>query len=389
MYPKAAVDVSMLVPFISHAQIPNPVKCKMPLQSPTFSRFQPKNHPLDSTKTLFFVISALSLMLSWHQRADGIAPFYARRFFRIAPMFWLAIIFFVALDGFGPRQWAPAGISWWQVVVTALFLHGWHPESINSVVPGGWSIAVEMTFYALFPLLVIACSSLARTIAVLLLSVLAAAAVNGAAAVILEPAPPHQPQYLIDAFRFFWFWSQLPVFLIGILVYFAASDKRRHLPIFWANLGVYASVLILVILPFVEGRSLLLDHIKCALCFGLLAFCLACGAKTFVVNKLSCFIGKVSFSCYLWHFAVLFALFDRLLAAAVNPFGLNDAAHGWSYFLQFFAVVAAATIALSFVTYRLVEQPMIRIGSRIAASIKPVFSASLRFSLSGARRAIE
>jgi peptidoglycan/LPS O-acetylase OafA/YrhL len=338
---------------------------------------------------LFFVISALSLMLSWHRRADGIAPFYVRRFFRIAPMFWLAILFFVALDGFGPRQWAPAGISWWQVVVTALFLHGWHPESINSVVPGGWSIAVEMTFYALFPLLVIACSSLARTIAVLLLSVLAAAAVNGAAAVILEPAPPHQPQYLIDAFRFFWFWSQLPVFLIGILVYFAASDKRRHLPIFWANLGVYASVLILVILPFVEGRSLLLDHIKCALCFGLLAFCLACGAKTFVVNKLSCFIGKVSFSCYLWHFAVLVALFDRLLAAGVNPFGLNDAAHGWSYFLQFFAVVAAATIALSFVTYRLVEQPMIRIGSRIAASIKPVFFASLRFSLSGARRAIE
>ena len=55
MYPKAAVDVSMLVPSISHAQIPNPVKCKMPLQSPTFSRFQPKNHPLDSTKTLIFV----------------------------------------------------------------------------------------------------------------------------------------------------------------------------------------------------------------------------------------------------------------------------------------------------------------------------------------------
>jgi hypothetical protein len=53
MYPKAAVDVSMLVPFISHAQIPNPVKCKIPLQSPPFSRFQPKNHPLDSTKTQF------------------------------------------------------------------------------------------------------------------------------------------------------------------------------------------------------------------------------------------------------------------------------------------------------------------------------------------------
>jgi hypothetical protein len=52
MYPKAAVDVSMLVPSISHAQIPNPVKCKIPSQSPGFSSFQPKNYPLDSTKTL-------------------------------------------------------------------------------------------------------------------------------------------------------------------------------------------------------------------------------------------------------------------------------------------------------------------------------------------------
>jgi hypothetical protein len=57
MYPKAAVDVSMLVPSISHAQIPNPVKCKIPLQSPPFSRFQPKNHPLDSTKTLLNIHS--------------------------------------------------------------------------------------------------------------------------------------------------------------------------------------------------------------------------------------------------------------------------------------------------------------------------------------------
>ena len=51
MYPKAAVDVSMLVPSISHAQIPNPVKCKIPSQSPGFSSFQPKNYPLNSTKT--------------------------------------------------------------------------------------------------------------------------------------------------------------------------------------------------------------------------------------------------------------------------------------------------------------------------------------------------
>jgi peptidoglycan/LPS O-acetylase OafA/YrhL len=326
---------------------------------------------------LFFIVSALTLMLSWHQRADGIAPFYVRRLFRIAPMFWLGILLFVALEGFGPRLWAPAGISWWHVFTTSLFLHGWHPETINGVVPGGWSIAVEMTFYALFPVLALVCRSVPRTLAILLLSVLAAEAMNTAAGLVLHPAPPHQPQYLLDAYRFFWFWNQFPIFVIGLLVYVAAADERRHLPIFWAALGVYTSVLVIMILPYVGTRLMVPDHITYGFCFGLLAFCLACGARTFVVNRFSCFIGKVSFSCYLWHFAVLYVFCDRLAPAGINPFGLNDASHGWPYFVQCLAVVATMTIALSSATYCLIEQPMIRVGARIATSIKAASSGSL------------
>jgi hypothetical protein len=35
-------------------QISQPSKCRIPLQSPLFSRFQPQNRPLDSTKTHYF-----------------------------------------------------------------------------------------------------------------------------------------------------------------------------------------------------------------------------------------------------------------------------------------------------------------------------------------------
>ena len=52
---------------------------------------------------LFFVASALTLMLSWHARSDGALPFYIRRVFRIAPMFWLAIPFYSIIFGLGPR----------------------------------------------------------------------------------------------------------------------------------------------------------------------------------------------------------------------------------------------------------------------------------------------
>jgi hypothetical protein len=36
-------------------QMSQPSKCRIPLQSPLFSRFQPKNHPLDSSKTHLYI----------------------------------------------------------------------------------------------------------------------------------------------------------------------------------------------------------------------------------------------------------------------------------------------------------------------------------------------
>ena len=95
---------------------------------------------------LFFVASALTLVMSWTSRNDGALRFYVRRLFRIAPMFWLGIAFFVWLDGFGPRYFSLKGIDETHVILTSIFLHGWHPEYITSLVHGEWSIAVEMVF---------------------------------------------------------------------------------------------------------------------------------------------------------------------------------------------------------------------------------------------------
>ena len=54
------------------------------------------------------------------------------------------------------------------MILTALFLHGWHPETINSVVPGGWSIAAETSFYLLLPLLFRLVTTRTRALAFLL-----------------------------------------------------------------------------------------------------------------------------------------------------------------------------------------------------------------------------
>ncbi len=59
---------------------------------------------------LFFVTSALTLMMSRASRNEGVWQFYARRFFRIALMFWLAIAYFVWIDGLAPRNPEPLGL---------------------------------------------------------------------------------------------------------------------------------------------------------------------------------------------------------------------------------------------------------------------------------------
>jgi peptidoglycan/LPS O-acetylase OafA/YrhL len=104
---------------------------------------------------LFFVVSALTLFMSYQARRQRdrrpLAAFFIRRLFRIAPLFWLAVPTYLAFLGTGPRDSAPTGIHLGQILATLAFVHGWYPTSINSVVPGGWSIAVEMNFYLLLP----------------------------------------------------------------------------------------------------------------------------------------------------------------------------------------------------------------------------------------------
>jgi peptidoglycan/LPS O-acetylase OafA/YrhL len=311
---------------------------------------------------LFFVVSALTLMLSWHSRNDGATRFLIRRFFRIAPMFWLAIVFFLILDGFAPRYWAPSGIGWEHVLATATFVHGWHPETITSVVPGGWSIAVEMTFYLMFPLLVLAIRSSWSAALALIVGIVLARNLNP----IAPSLWPGEEPYIENAFAFFWFPNQLPTFLVGILVFYLSRDLRGRLPALVPEIGLVLSIgliLLITILPIPRLQSLL----SYSLLFGSTALCLTQGAGSWLLLRPVRALGTVSYSGYLWHFAILGVLAALYHRAGFNPFGIDDPSCGWPYFLLFFAVLLAMTAALSALTYRYIETRGIELGRNLAS----------------------
>lgn len=108
---------------------------------------------------LFFVASAITLCLSSAQRNEkSFINFYIRRFFRVAPLFYLAIPFYflwracIEYYRLGVLV-IPQNYSMRAILETVFFVHGFDPKNFNFAVPGGWSIATEMLFYAIFPFL--------------------------------------------------------------------------------------------------------------------------------------------------------------------------------------------------------------------------------------------
>jgi peptidoglycan/LPS O-acetylase OafA/YrhL len=316
---------------------------------------------------LFFVASALTLVMSWRSRNDGILRFYVRRLFRIAPMFWLGIIFFVWLDGFGPRYFAPNGIDEKHVILTSLFMHGWHPEYITSVVHGGWSIAVEMMFYLVFPVMIFFIRGWVSALTCLVLANFFANMALQLFWLKRSVLWPGISDDLVSTFLNLWFPSQLPVFVVGFLVFFVVRDAKGVLPVWSVRLLLFFSLLAMLGLALdqtpirVLGQTISI-YVSYALCFGLFAFCLAEGAANWLVNVPIRYLGKVSFSAYLWHFAVLGSI-SALAKGGVDPLNLKNTIYGFYFFCGFFPFLILVTTFLSTITYRLVERPMISIGN--------------------------
>jgi peptidoglycan/LPS O-acetylase OafA/YrhL len=306
---------------------------------------------------LFFVVSALALCFSWTARKESAGSFYARRLFRIAPMFWLAIIFFVWLYGTGPRFFAPDGIGSRHIAMTALFLHGLWPDTISSVVPGGWSVADEVIFYALFPFFV---PSLIRSRWRTVLIVAAVAVVGGAqVSRLIQGFSYLLPKFLADlagVYVYLWFPRQLPCFVFGIMLFKWSAERPLPSPAIAAPLCIF-SIVLMVAVSFLEGVKYALplgSQTTYGLIFALFVFSLMSWKSSPLINPFAIWIGKVSYSAYFIHFPVL----NYLVAPRISGYADLD-------FAITFTVVVAITVALSSITYWFVEQPMIKFGSSV------------------------
>jgi peptidoglycan/LPS O-acetylase OafA/YrhL len=300
---------------------------------------------------LFFVASAMTLCMSWQARNDGALSFYIRRFFRIAPMYYLSIPLFLWTRGFGPSIYAPDGIGWRHILMAATFTHGLMPDTITSVVPGSWSIADEMMFYSIFPLLMLGADRI-RFVA----AALAAMAVAWVCFGIQRNAYAYA-MHITDpgwraawgTFLYLWFVQQLPCFLFGMLAFkWMAEGRAVRRPAAIVLISLLAMVLVAFFpaLPYIGRGGLSTQY---GFLFAIFALGLAHWQPWFLVNPVIGWIGKVSFSAYLVHLWL------------ISTFAVPHA-----NYTEAFAALTAITVAISSITYLVIEEPFNQLGRRLA-----------------------
>lgn len=313
---------------------------------------------------LFYIVSSLTLFLSMNQRAriekSPTLNFFIRRLCRIVPLFYLAVLAYTLQMGTGPNYWAPNGIHWWQYVLTLLFLNGWHPEAINAIVPLGWSIAIEMTFYPLIPFLY----KKIKTIGGAILLILASLIMQIILTTVYKPILlQYATGYTVQVYFYLWFFAQLPVFALGVLVYQIIREHRggenKELGRALILLSLFLYVAFLQTGTYLNTMPV---HFLYAISFLTLTLGLHLNPIKLLVNPLTQWIGKISYSLYLVHFLFLPYIKDWL--------PLSPTLGKTTQFVIYFVAILAISSAISYITYRLIEIPGMNLGRALIRKLE-------------------
>lgn len=312
---------------------------------------------------LFFIASAITLCMSLDRNLGKDNWFWSysvRRYFRIAPMYYIGIVIYffwsfaknyVEHGLMAPLpQYTPLNIF-----ANVFFIHGYVPGAYNDIVPGGWSIAVETSFYLVFPLLFLAYRRYAQyqviQTALLLLVCYVIAAL---------PQVYSGTNTVDNPFLYFNISNQLQVFIIGIIGYYRLESLR--------NTHTFALLGLLLLFGF-AGYEFWNAPV-----FNARFIALASYASMFVIlaalaskyewdiNLLS-EIGKRSFSMYVLHFMIM-NIIDYLLNVRFQF--LVD--HELIKAVAHYAIAVTIVFIAAGFTKKYIEDRFIRYGARIASS---------------------
>lgn len=310
---------------------------------------------------LFFIVSSLTLFLAYEQRRslDGENVnkfFFIRRFFRIAPTFYLATCLYII--SFFVKNHILLGyygtISWGQVLIFVSFLSIFYPPSLYILPFGGWTVEVEMFFYFFIPFLFRMISNIKKAVLFFILSWLGY--------LVLEYFLCNGHLDNCSSYSLL-FPSQIPVFAIGIILFHIIKKQTLKIKspyIFLSLLVVYLGLALILSKKFI----FLSEPVLFSLFFGGLVLLMSVKQIRLLQNRVTEFFGKVSYSLYLWHFIIILFFW----------YVYRMSSHFWSMKppLAFLAIYFSTLViggGVSWLSFKSVEKTGINFGKKLILKI--------------------
>lgn len=313
--------------------------------------------------TLFFIVSAFSLYYTMPLRQRDRHPtlsFYAHRFFRIAPLFYFLIVVTLLRDYWAFEVVHSAG----EVAASVLFVFNLIPTMQESFVWAGWTIGVEMVFYAVFPLIYSRVRSVWASIAFVFACLLGWVVIQ----LMLDYStmPVAWKQSILQWFSF----RHFPIFAMGAVAYFLFTSEGFSRACREGRGDMGAALILGGVLGFVALLQGWIPNVFGdiyywqGIIFGLMLLGLAISPWRLFVNRFTSYLGKVSYSVYLTHTTVIYVMSPAYRWIYDRSASLSFA------FLASVALTLAVVLPLSSLTYRFVELPGMRLAKRMSKAWK-------------------
>lgn len=293
---------------------------------------------------LFYILSAFTLFSSSYRRFQkDVYPklsFYVRRAFRILPLWWLSCIVYGIIGSKGIAT----------IVSSGLFIFGFIRYDIaNEIVPGGWSLFVEETFYILLPLIFYKITSFKKSI-IFLISLVVLSVIWRLLAHFLYF--PKSNDYVI-----FFPFNQWFCFGFGIIIYYLLKDKS------WIAFSHNIKMMRLLDISSIVLLLCLVTAKQFYFATAALAFfvVMASSGKTISGklnrNLLLMRFGTYCYSIYLLHFIIISSFKPVFSMLHEINFELR--------FLISFSLVSLSCLVCGHLSFNFFEKPSVNFGKKV------------------------
>lgn len=298
---------------------------------------------------LFYILSAFTLFNSSYRRFKNDSHpkrnFYLRRGFRILPLWWLVIFLFCYLNN---KSFLAGGLS-------ATFVFGFlRFNSDLEVVPGGWSLFVEETFYLMLPIIFGEITTLRKasnyTIALILLAV-----VWSASHWLRLPIPDTNDFIFLFPMNHWYFFG------IGIMMYYIISKEKYQNNIIGSNRWKW-DVLAICTMPIMMTNYLAAIATMFALCI-YVSSCEGTLLNKIMNNKILMRFGVYCYSIYLLHIVILLFIVPYI-NSFIKMINLHNSPVEVQFFIAF-PIIAIISLFVGYCCFNLIEKPSVKLGKTV------------------------